>query len=245
MSDHGSFFFDPDSTPEGRESFVAVASDGQTEARLASEPEHPRPPPVIEPVTPPLTTTGDHPRPTDPAPTPEPAPVVTGGQTVTGTQGADDIKGGLGADKLSGGDGNDLLRGEAGNDTLVGGGGADTLSGGRGSDLLTGGPGRDLFQLGGPDLDRITDFTHGEDRLAFGAHLKLTDATFAQGTAGSYADALSFASGKIASGAADLVAVQVGADVIVFADSTHHNHVDAAVMLMGKTLSALSVGDIF
>jgi hypothetical protein len=242
MSDHVSFFLDSDAVLQGRDSFAGL---GPT--RLAAEPEHPKPPPVVEPVTPPVIATSDHPRPTDPAPkpTPEPTPVVTGGQTITGTQGPDDIKGGIGADKLSGGDGADMLRGEAGNDTLVGGGGADTLSGGRGSDLLTGGPGHDLFQLGGPDVDRITDFTHGEDRLAFGDHLKLTDATFAQGTAASYADALSFANSKITSGSADLVAVQVGANVVVFADSTHHNHIDATAMLIGKTLSGLSVSDIF
>ena len=216
-------FFDPDLAPEGRVNFAPVADHK---------------PPV------PPTPGGDDHQPRPPEPT-KPAPVAAGGQTLTGAMGDDDLKGGAGADRLFGGDGNDMLRGEAGADTLSGGGGNDTLSGGRGADVLTGGPGADTFQLGGADLDRITDFTHGQDHLAFGDHLKLTDANFARGTAGSYADALAFATGKITSGAADLVAVQVGSDLIVFADSTHHNHIDASVVLVGKTLSALGVGDIF
>ncbi len=57
-------------------------------------------------------------------------------------------------------------------------------------------------------------------------------------TAADYAAALSAANAKIAAGASDYVAVKVGADVIVFADSHHNNGTaDAAVVLVGKSLS--------
>jgi Ca2+-binding RTX toxin-like protein len=181
-----------------------------------------------------------------------PAPVLagSGAQTLAGGMGADDLKGGLGADNLNGGDGADRLRGEGGADTLVGGGGGDTLSGGAGADLMTGGPGNDVFQVIGPiasrnaaDVDRITDFTHGQDHLSFGDALKLTDGHFLTASANSYGDALTLASAKIASGADDAVAVQVGADVVVFADSHHTNHADVAVILVGRTLAGIGMGD--
>lgn len=245
-------YFDDFDTEGGRGSSRAAAEH----IFVAHEPEHPKPP-VVTPV---FTHEPEHPKPPAPKPPPPagdhpPTPVPTmpsaGGQTLTGTTGPDDLKGGRGADSLAGGDGADRLRGEAGNDTLSGGGGDDTLSGGAGADRLTGGPGADLFKITGPvskgpgDLDRVTDFTHGEDHLAFGDHLALTEAAYATGTAATYADALTAATSRIASGAADVVAIQVGADVIVFADSEHHNHVDAAVVLVGQTLANFGAGDIF
>ncbi|WP_207541272.1 M10 family metallopeptidase C-terminal domain-containing protein, partial [Sabulicella rubraurantiaca] len=65
------------------------------------------------------------------------------------------------------------LEGGAGDDALIGGGGADVLYGGMGQDRLTGGSGPDRFlfkstldsMLAAPD--RITDFTPGQDLLAF------------------------------------------------------------------------------
>ena len=248
--------FAPGFSDEARDDFEIVTSAPRT---ASTEPEHHKPqvtPPVTHPpvVTPPVTTgptTSDHkPEPVTPPVTHPPVthppvthpPVTTTGETLTGTSGADNLKGG---------DGADVLRGEAGNDTLSGGLGNDTLSGGRGADVLTGGAGHDLFLVSGPvstnaaDADRITDFTHGEDRISFGDHLNLTDATFARGTASTYGEAVTAAYAKISSGAADLVAIQVGADVILFADSTHHNHMDASVILVGQSLTALTIGDIY
>jgi Ca2+-binding RTX toxin-like protein len=173
------------------------------------------------------------------------------GVTLIGTAGADDLKGTAGADSLSGGDGNDLLRGEGGGDTLDGGAGSDTLLGGRGSDVLTGGSGSDTFLISGrvtavqADLDRITDFTHGEDRLGFGSHVSLAGHSFWSGVEANYADALAVATDQITSGAADVVAVQVGSDVIVFADSDLHDHVSNAVVLVGQTLAGVDQWDVF
>jgi Ca2+-binding RTX toxin-like protein len=60
--------------------------------------------------------------------------------------------------------------GEAGNDRIIGGKSNDHLSGGAGSDTLTGGPGHDHFVFDAAlnpatNVDRITDFVHGLDRI--------------------------------------------------------------------------------
>ena len=176
---------------------------------------------------------------------------VSSGVVLVGTAADDGLTGTSGGDSLSGGDGNDLLRGKGGADTLDGGAGNDTLCGGRGADLLTGGSGNDTFLISGKvtatqdGLDRITDFTHGEDRLGFGGQMSLAGHSFWSGSAATYGDAVAAASQQITSGAADMVAVQVGSDVIVFADSSLHNHLDSAVVLVGKTLADINQWDVF
>ena len=112
--------------------------------------------------------------------------------------------------------------------------------------MLTGGAGNDTFLVeshpsaaGVAGLDRITDFTHGEDRLVFGEHVTLTDGAFGVGTAATYDDALALARDEIGSSSVNVAAIQVGSDVIVFADADHHDHIDAAVVLVGKTLADL------
>jgi hypothetical protein len=118
-------------------------------------------------------------------------PIVDGGLDIVGfensinrLQGGEDsdsIVGGNLADILSGLAGDDTLEGLGGNDRLFGGEGNNSLLGGEGNDrliveesgssTLTGGAGRDTFQInvsqGNSDipLDRITDFTPGEDRI--------------------------------------------------------------------------------
>lgn len=97
--------------------------------------------------------------------------------------------------------GNDLanlLLGNDGNNLLWGGGGRDLLDGRGGSDTLTGAAGADTFRFSTPpgaiDADRLTDFQHGEDRIA------LDDAAFAAiGPVG----ALSTAAFRAGSAAAD------------------------------------------
>jgi Ca2+-binding RTX toxin-like protein len=194
---------------------------------------------------------------------------AAGNDTVTGTTGDDNLDGGPGADSVSGLAGNDHLSGGHGSeaDTLNGGAGNDTIDGGGGADVLTGGTGNDAFIVESvgfampttrgarpvenamptsvASLDRITDWTHGEDRLVFGFHDTATATTFATDTQATYAAALASANTKIAAGTVDYVAVKVGADVIVFADSYHNNGTaDAAVVLVGKSLTDITFGDI-
>lgn len=85
-------------------------------------------------------------------------------EQVNGSRFADRLTGNNSANLLSGNDGNDTLSGNSGNDTLLGGNGRDVIAGGRGADLLTGGDGADTFVFRrGDGIDRITDFSVGED----------------------------------------------------------------------------------
>lgn len=90
---------------------------------------------------------------------------------VDGGAGDDAISSGHGDDFLYGGLGNDMLSGEAHDDHLYGGEGDDVLVGGRGADTMEGGAGADRFvfdsltDTGARDIDRIIDFTAGQDVL--------------------------------------------------------------------------------
>jgi hypothetical protein len=78
--------------------------------------------------------------------------------------GDDLLKGKRGDDRLIGGDGNDKLKGNQGADHLSGGRGDDRLDGGADNDTLEGGAGADVFMFKRHHgVDRITDFTQGED----------------------------------------------------------------------------------
>ena len=91
-----------------------------------------------------------------------------GNDTIYGGGGDDWLRGGAGRDALYGETGNDLLNGGWHDDALFGGAGDDTLVGGFGDDLLTGGEGNDRFVIGHRwGEDTITDFTGGEDVIAF------------------------------------------------------------------------------
>jgi Ca2+-binding RTX toxin-like protein len=175
-------------------------------------------------------------------------PPVVSAETLTGTAGADRLEGGDGDDSISGLAGNDRLEGGKGNDTIDGGDGNDLIRGGHGADLLTGGAGNDTFVIDSgaktaADIDHITDFTTGADRLVFDDAPAVTTAGFATDTAADFTTALTDANAKMAAGA-DFVAVQVGTDVIVFADAVGEHHVESAVLLVGKTLADVASTDI-
>ncbi|MDP3116711.1 MAG: hypothetical protein Q8N19_06300, partial [Phenylobacterium sp.] len=87
-------------------------------------------------------------------------------------------------------------------------------------------------------IDRITDFTAADDTIGFGITGSATN--YAEISVGTYAQALSDASALITSGSRDIVAVQVGADVFVFADISSNNTVTGTVQLMGITLAGVS-----
>ena len=98
-----------------------------------------------------------------------------GNDHMYGQGGNDTLDGGTGIDKLFGGMGDDTLRGQDGNDRLNGGQGTDTATGGIGADTFEFKPG-DLMDWNDLDgswrakndqLDLITDFTIGSDRIEF------------------------------------------------------------------------------
>jgi Ca2+-binding RTX toxin-like protein len=109
------------------------------------------------------------------------------------------------------GTGNTLANTLIGNgaaNVLNGGDGADQLHGGAGADQLTGGNGSDRFYFDSlfatSNVDTVTDFTHGSDRLM------LDDALFTAlgvvgSTAGTALDANSFRLGSVAAEADDRI----------------------------------------
>lgn len=126
-----------------------------------------------------------------------------GNDLLYGQQGNDTIYGGVDNDTIYGGDGNDSLLGEAGNDVLYGGNGNDTISGGEGNDSIFGGAGEDIISGGagvdtlkgsaGDDtfvfsqdnageVDKILDFTSGEDKIGLTGFGSITsnDVTYNQ-----------------------------------------------------------------
>ena len=67
---------------------------------------------------------------------------------------------------LTGTAGFDILYGQEGDDILSGAAGGDILQDGAGADVLAGGAGRDVFVMSADgEMDTITDFTVGEDRI--------------------------------------------------------------------------------
>ncbi|MBW8816379.1 MAG: hypothetical protein JF588_23410 [Caulobacterales bacterium] len=140
--------------------------------------------------------------------------------------------------------------GGAGRDALYGGEGADTLTGAGAADLLYGGGGADVFYVSpgtsaatGDGMDRVMDWTAGDKLLFAGAAGTATN--YVELSAASFTDALALANDRIAGGVIDYVAVAVGSDVLVFADSRGDNgHADDAVTLVGRRLDDIGFGDI-
>ncbi len=88
--------------------------------------------------------------------------------TLTGTNAINGTGNALN-NRLTGNGAANILNGGAGTDVLQGGAGNDNLGGGLGNDVLTGGLGTDRFvfntALGAANIDRITDFAHGVDKI--------------------------------------------------------------------------------
>jgi len=192
-----------------------------------------------------------------------------GNDTITGGAGADRLYGGKGDDQIISGNGGDYVNGNLGNDSLAGGTGSDsifgedgtdTISGGAsnsaipngGRDYLTGGAGADRFVFGPNDSsvragegDQILDWST-EDRIEFSLAGAGTGANYTETTAATFADAYATANVSIAAGTINYVAVQVGADVVLFADSPTANNgtADIAVVLIGRTLADIDSSNL-
>ncbi|HEX2818140.1 MAG TPA: calcium-binding protein, partial [Phenylobacterium sp.] len=186
----------------------------------------------------------------------------SGASTITGGAGDDTILAGSGADTIDAGSGDDSVSGGAGGDTITGGAGDDVIHGGTGTDVLSGGGGTDEFTFNfgdspasGPSvllaggiasgIDQIRDWT-STDLLHFvnnaAADMAVgTSLNFSETTATDFASAVTSANAHL--GAGLYVAVQVGTDVIVFADTNASGTIttaDDAVTLVGKTLADIT-----
>ena len=114
-------------------------------------------------------------------------PVIRGGDdadTLTGTEGADEIVAGGGADIVNALGGDDTVDAGTGNDTVYGGAGDDTIDGGAGDDILygdgdddtiSGGAGNDAIfgnagddELRGDDDDDVISGGAGDDEIEGG-----------------------------------------------------------------------------
>lgn len=101
---------------------------------------------------------------------------------LVGGRGDDYVRGRIANDVLSGNKGSDRLEGERGNDLIMGGAGDDLLDGGAGDDFLIGGSGRDtfLFLPDASQVDKIKDWTDGEDVLRIGGGVGFDDLAITQ-----------------------------------------------------------------
>jgi Ca2+-binding RTX toxin-like protein len=143
------------------------------------------------------------------------------------------ILGTTGADSLVGGDGDDLIRGLGGPDVLQGGVGSDTLEGGAAPDTIFGGLGTDVIVVDGEDLvilrpvDSAPIFGQIDTIIGWTryAQIAMGDNSPAPGrwieaSADTFDAALALANGHLTAGQYYYVAVAVGSDVYVFANST-------------------------
>ncbi|MBO9546663.1 hypothetical protein [Caulobacter sp.] len=153
-------------------------------------------------------------------------------------------------DNLTGTNGADYLRGFEGNDTISGGWSEDTIVGGKGADTLTGGGNADRFVFAKGDtvwsttsdvgVDVITDW-EVTDKLVFGPHSEVIH--YAEQTATSWQAAATTAPQIMASQHLSYLALQVGADVYVFAapSGAANGAIENVVKLANTTLDKISI----
>jgi Ca2+-binding RTX toxin-like protein len=179
-----------------------------------------------------------------------------GSDSLFGGAGNDILNGGFGLDVVNGGDGDDrlvaqgpeiaFLFGDAGNDTLT----AASFD----KDVLYGGSGRDRFEI----VNKVTpavridaeirdfeagDTLHFPEVSIFGSQ-SILPLSYSEFVADSYAQALTIANEHISAAGAKYVAAQVGLDVFVFVDlGDPADGADTAVLLTGRTLSDISLGN--
>ena len=139
-----------------------------------------------------------------------------------------------------------MLYGFGGSDTINGGASNDTIEGAAGKDFLTGGVGSDLFWFG---LGESGTTIGSQDLiLDWGSTVRINfsgaGTSYTEASVGDVASAVAFANAQIAAGI-DVVAVQVGTDVMVFADTDGlDGNYEDAVILVGRTIADISDANI-
>ena len=132
-------------------------------------------------------------------------------------------------------------------DTLNGDAGADTIDGGGGVDILFGGAGADRFQMirGGGDprgpTVQVRDWS-SEDFIEFRTDFELPP-QYSELSASDFADALDKAQAMLSVADNAVVAIQLGADVLVFSGRTVGS-IDATIVLVGRTLNDIGASNI-
>lgn len=184
-----------------------------------------------------------------------------GDKLVEGGAGADNLQLGTGAVTANGGDGDDfmltqrgsrsLLRGEGGADRLAGEG-SDTLDGGAGDDWISprggldamiGGSGSDTFSFASfasqrvaGQIDRILDWTTS-DRIEVEG-ISRAAMQYSEQTAPDLTAAFSQYANL---GVNSVVAVQVGADVVLFSSFNISGFAAEPLILVGRSLADISI----
>jgi Ca2+-binding RTX toxin-like protein len=188
-------------------------------------------------------------------------PAHTGGESILSGAGADTITGGAGNDTINSGEGNDhiTLQTTAGHVAHVTvGAGHDTITGGAGQTVLTKTQaGASLFDVANHQQyltqgaqDQVIGWNGAGDQLHFGLHTAGGPATpvFINDpalTVTDYATAITEAGNQFAH--YNVVALQVGTDVVVFADVNGSGHLEAgdtAVVLVGRSLADIHASNI-
>jgi Ca2+-binding RTX toxin-like protein len=170
---------------------------------------------------------------------------------VLGGEGADTINAFTarpGLQSISGGGGADSLIGTTSFDTLSGDAGADTVDGGGGADILFGGAGADRFLMprGAEPVTsgaapQIRDWS-SEDFLEFRTDYEAPP-QYSELNASDFTDAVGKAQAMLSVVDNAVVAIQLGADVLVFSGRTVGS-IDATIVLVGRTLNDISASNI-
>jgi serralysin len=163
-----------------------------------------------------------------------------GFENVSGGSGGDTLLGTSGVNQLFGGDGNDSLDGRSGNDKLFGGTGVDLLIGGRGADDLDTGAAdgvRDVVRFSSlldsgvtaATRDEVFEFVHGQDKIDL--HLIDANPSLAGNQAFKVVPAFTSAKGEVR-------LIFSGADTLVRVDGDLDTSVDMDMRVVGVHLTA-------
>ncbi|MBS0333461.1 MAG: hypothetical protein JSS35_11895 [Proteobacteria bacterium] len=162
------------------------------------------------------------------------------GTSVSGGEGADTLAStGAAADTLSGGNGDDSIVAGAGADSISGDAGNDTIVANGHALHIAGGPGADVFVLNTGTTaagmaPAITDWTASDDKIRFTGYTP-NPSDFTAITTSDYQAAVANAQHLIVDNHFTFVAVQVGADVVIFAGGS--GGITSVVDLVGRSLN--------